>query len=160
MLSDTVGFISDLPHELVAAFRATLEEVQEADLLSTEQKEDVLTVLRGLLDEQTMSANIIEVWNKIDRLEEGSHLESEGETIRVSALTGAGIDTLLAKLDQTFEDSQLLFDITLPASDGKKAAWLHSHGSVLSQTEKDGELIFKVKLSAQNKARWEKMAGG
>jgi GTP-binding protein HflX len=164
MLSDTVGFISDLPHELVAAFRATLEEVQEADLLlhvrdishpdSTEQKEDVLQVLRGLLDEHTLTNNLIEVWNKIDKLE---NVPGNGG-IAVSALTGAGIDTLLARLSDLFNDKlTVTLDLTLPASDGKSAAWLYQHGTVLSQTEQDGELHMKVRLTQENVARWEKM---
>lgn len=178
MLSDTVGFISDLPHELVAAFRATLEEVKEADLLlhvrdishpdSTEQKEDVLQVLRGLLDEQSLSQNMIEVWNKIDRLQDPSPLgereaaagPTQGEGgVRVSALTGAGIDTLLARLSELFNDKlTTTLDLVLSAADGRRMAWLYSHGTVLSQTEQDGELHIRAKLTRENKARWEKMA--
>jgi len=163
MLSDTVGFISDLPHELVAAFRATLEEVREADLLlhvrdishpdTAEQKEDVLQVLRGLLDEQTLANNIIEVWNKTDKLE----TIPEDSALAVSALTGAGIDTLLARLGEIFSDKlTTTLHLILPASDGKNIAWLYSHGTVLSQTEKDGELHIKARMTKENAARWEK----
>src|SRR5262249_26853825 len=106
ILSDTVGFISDLPHELVAAFRATLEEVAEADLLlhvrdishpdTAAQKADVLNVLKSLLPEESLERNLMEVLNKIDQLP-GAPPTADGALI--SAKTGAGLDRLLAMTD-------------------------------------------------------------
>lgn len=164
ILSDTVGFISDLPHQLVAAFRATLEEVVEADLLlhvrdisypdSTAQKEDVIEVLGGLLSETHMESHLIEVWNKVDKLPAGV---SESGGIAVSALTGAGMDTLLTLLDDRLASLFMTtLSITLPASDGERLAWLYRHGKVLSQTEKDGMFLLSVGLTHENAARWEK----
>ncbi len=165
MLSDTVGFISDLPHELVAAFRATLEEVQEADLLlhvrdishpdSSAQKEDVLTVLGGLLDEETLDVKMMEVWNKIDQLPEDNR---EVGGIGVSALTGEGVDKLLAILDKKFGEFYMTkFNLKLPVEDGEKLAWLYRHGTVLSQTEKKGMFHISVSMTTENAARWKKL---
>lgn len=164
MLSDTVGFISDLPHELVAAFRATLEEVKEADVLlhvrdvshpdSGEQKEDVLTVLSGLLDEQTLASDMMEVWNKMDQLEN----PPAGTVLAISALTGAGIDKLLAALDARLGDLFMAtLDLEIPAADGEKLAWLYSHGNVLTQEEREGVLHIHATLTKDNAARWKKM---
>jgi GTP-binding protein HflX len=165
MLSDTVGFISDLPHELVAAFRATLEEVREADLLlhvrdishpdSNEQKQDVLAVLEELLDEQSVQSTLIEVWNKIDLLD---HPPASNEGIAVSALTGEGIDALLAELGARLSSLFLTtLDIVLPAEDGEKIAWLYQKGAVLAQEEKDGVMHIKAQLTHENAARWKKI---
>ncbi len=168
ILSDTVGFISELPHELVASFRATLEEVVEAQLLlhvrdishpdSAAQKEDVLKVLNSLLSEEHLASQMIEVWNKIDQSPDilpGA--TAENGSIAVSALTGAGMDTLLAAIDNHLKDAFMTtLSLTLPASDGKNLAWLYSHGSVLSQKEDEGMLQVKVRLTHENAARWEK----
>ncbi len=166
MLSDTVGFISDLPHELVAAFRATLEEVTEADLLlhvrdishpeSNEQKKDVLEVLSGLVGERALTEKVMEVWNKVDQLE---HVPAGG-AIAVSALTGTGIDRLLAALDERLgKEFMTTLTISLPASEGEKIAWLYGHGNVLTQKEKGGAFYIKVRMTNENAARWKKMAG-
>jgi len=163
MLSDTVGFISDLPHELVAAFRATLEEVREADLLlhvrdishpdANEQKEDVLEVLNGLLDEKTVQEKMLEVWNKMDLL---NVVPQNG--IAVSALTGEGIDNLLNVLNERLEASFMTtIDITLSPEAGEKIAWLYRKGTVLSQEEEDGVLHIRARLTHENAARWKKL---
>ena len=164
MLADTVGFISDLPHQLVAAFRATLEEVREADLLlhirdishpdTLEQKDDVLHVLKSLLSDETIASQLLEVWNKADCLE----VMPEGNTLAVSALTGYGLEHLLATLDTKFQDLLLkTLEVSLPASDGEKIAWLYQHGSVLSSLENEGFMEMSVNLNQENLARWEKM---
>jgi len=169
MLSDTVGFISELPHELVAAFRATLEEVQEADILlhirdishpdTVEQKQDVLKVLSTLLDEETIHTRLIEVWNKVDQL---AH-PPEGEITGVSALTGEGIPALMQRIDARFNDLYLTtLDISLPASDGEQIAWLYAHGNVLSAKQTgEGDFVsmaFKVAFSKDNLARWKQLS--
>lgn len=166
MLSDTVGFISELPHELVAAFRATLEEVIEADILlhvrdishpdSAEQKEDVMKVLSGLLDSETLHADLMEVWNKTDQLEH----PPAGAGLAISALTGVGIDKLLVALDARLGDKFMTtLDLEIPAADGERIAWLYSHGSVLVQEERDGVLHIKVTLTKDNVSRWRKLMG-
>lgn len=165
ILSDTVGFISDLPHQLVAAFRATLEEVTEADLLlhvrdishpdTTAQKADVLGVLSGLLSEERLAENMLEVLNKVDQLPEGF----EGSNgIAISALTGVGAEHLMTVLDERLSASFMtLLDVTLHASQGEKLAWLYRHGSVISQLEDEDTLHLKVRLTHENAARWKKL---
>lgn len=163
ILSDTVGFISDLPHELVAAFRATLEEVTGADLLlhvrdiahpdSAAQKADVLEVLCGLIGEEDVEKRVTEVWNKIDQLAEAP----QGAGVAVSALTGAGIPELLqaidARLSELFMTEQ---HIRLDAEEGELLAWLYRHGTVLHQEELNGELFITVRMTHENAARWAK----
>ncbi len=166
ILSDTVGFISDLPHELVAAFRATLEEVVEADLLlhvrdashpdTGAQKADVLGVLSGLIPEEKLSEYMVEVLNKIDQLPDGA---PDTNVIAVSALTGAGIAHLLATLDARLSALFMTtLSLKLPAEEGEKLAWLYRHGSVISQEEEEGSLQIRVRLTHENAARWAKMA--
>ncbi len=165
ILSDTVGFISDLPHELVAAFRATLEEVAEADLLlhvrdishpdAEAQKADVLTVLQSLLDEERLDSGMVEVWNKIDQLPETTVANG---AVGVSALTGQGMEGLFKLLDKRLAEEFLTtFTLRLPASDGSGLAWLYRHGTVHTQVEDEGILNLKVSLSPQDAARWHKM---
>ena len=175
MLSDTVGFVSDLPHDLVAAFRATLEEVLEADLIlhvrdisheeSTAQKHDVEDVLKDLFKADETQAPMLEVWNKTDLLpEDDGRREPPPSThddltpVAVSAVTGQGIDALFERLERILETAGMqTAHYRLPAGNGKEIAWLHSHGKVIEQTE-DGEYIdFTVRLSPQNLARFEKM---
>ncbi|HEU5047424.1 MAG TPA: GTPase HflX [Rickettsiales bacterium] len=164
MLSDTVGFVSDLPHELVAAFRATLEEVREADLLlhvrdishpdSTEQKDDVMQVLGGLLDEETLASNMVEVWNKIDLLE----TPPEGAGIAVSALTGAGVDQLLERLDERLSALFMtVLTLDIPAAEGEKLAWLYRHATVLAHEEQDGIMHITARMTHENAARWQNL---
>jgi GTP-binding protein HflX len=169
ILSDTVGFISDLPHDLVAAFRATLEEVVGADVIlhvrdishpDTEaQKQDVLAVLRDLMSEEEIEHRCIEVGNKIDALSETereSLLARGGErAVSVSAATGEGIGQLLETLDGFLATRLLVTDeLTLPAADGKTLAWLYRHGSVLSQQSEEEQLRLMVRLSPEN---WERL---
>ena len=155
ILSDTVGFISDLPTQLVAAFRATLEEVTAADIIchvrdisnpsAEAQKAQVLRVLTdlGVIDGEggQSSIPILEVWNKWDLLsqERAEELEPlvEGseDIVRVSALTGAGVDELLEKLGEMLTAKALVQEVSIPASDGRRIAWLHAHGEVLSEED-------------------------
>ena len=156
MLSDTVGFISDLPTTLVAAFRATLEEVTEADVIlhvrdvshedSEAQRSDVTTVLHQLgIDPDAGERHILEVWNKIDRLEPERRDELRNVAARqsvpcfpVSAVTGEGLDALLAAIEEALAAARTTLDLSIDASDGAGISWLHRNAEVLSK-ELDGE---------------------
>lgn len=160
ILSDTVGFISDLPTQLVAAFRATLEEVTAADVIvhvrdianpdTEEQRDRVIEVLAdlGLVDEQgePAPAPILEAWNKIDLLSGDDRealrqrADARGEpVVLLSAGTGEGVEDLLDAVDTLLTADAKVYDFTLDASDGQKLAWLHAHGEVLSQDEIGGD---------------------
>jgi GTP-binding protein HflX len=165
ILSDTVGFVSDLPVQLVAAFRATLEEVLEADLIlhvrdaahedSDAQKSDVLGVLSelGLEDGER---TLVEVLNKIDLLDKDiadsllarNKVRPDGP-IAVSALSGAGTSDLLVSLDRHLGALDQLFLITLKPEDGAGLAWVYGHGRVLERT--DGEDAIGLIVSADGK---------
>jgi GTPase len=161
ILSDTVGFIADLPHELVAAFRATLEEVLEADLIahvrdaahpeSEAQKGDVLKVLAELGVER--ERGFVEVLNKIDLLEpevrQGMLARSEREEapVAVSAKTGEGFDLLLRRFEAAVTGANIVFHLALDAADGAGLAWVYRHGRVLDRQEGDGEHL-RLILSA------------
>lgn len=163
ILSDTVGFISDLPTQLVAAFRATLEEVTAADVVihvrdianpdTAAQKTQVLAVLEdlGLLEEGTQvpTVPIIEVWNKWDLLEpeHAAHLwraareaaHEDEVVVPLSALTGEGCEELLATAGRLLTGDAREHHFTLPAADGQRIAWLHAHGEVLSDEDVGGD---------------------
>ena len=154
IVSDTVGFISDLPTQLVAAFRATLEEVNAADVIvhvrdianpdSVVQKKQVLEVLSeiGAIDERGEGpggAPILEVWNKWDLLDAERRAELEPlaamdeDVIALSAVSAFGVDRLQAKLGAMLTQGARLHRITVPASDGARIAWLHQHGEVVNE---------------------------
>jgi GTP-binding protein HflX len=152
ILSDTVGFISDLPTMLVAAFRATLEEVIEADVIlhvrdmshpdAAAQAKDVEQVLRELGIDLESDARLIEVWNKIDRLadEERNQLRNRLDrlpmhrrAVAISALTGAGIDKLIDAIEPRLGERRATFDIELDPADGEGISWLHRHAEVLGK---------------------------
>lgn len=154
ILSDTVGFISDLPTQLVAAFRATLEEVTAADVICHvrdmanpshgAQKKQVLEVLAdlGVIDAETgeSSIPILEVWNKCDLLDAESleELRAAGEgqdAVIMSAATGEGVGLLEAELARLLTGGAQEVSFILPASDGRRIAWLHAHGEVLGDEE-------------------------
>jgi GTP-binding protein HflX len=171
ILSDTVGFITDLPTMLVAAFRATLEEVLSADLilhvrdishLDTEvQRRDVDAVLDELgIDEADRNLRLVEVWNKIDRLapDDLAALQAEAgrqpeAVVPVSAKDGSGIEQLLELVDRRLAASRSVIELRLDYGSGELLAWLHRAGEVLEQTD-DGEgLRLKVAISAPERAR-------
>ncbi len=155
ILSDTVGFISDLPTQLVAAFRATLEEVTAADIIlhvrdianhdSAAQKQQVLGVLTdlGVLDEDdgVSEMPILEVWNKWDLLSEEDRADltdiaaQREDVVCISAITGMGNEALLKRLSTELTAGSSVHDITLSAADGAKIAWLHAHGEVLDDAD-------------------------
>jgi GTP-binding protein HflX len=171
ILSDTVGFISDLPTELVAAFRATLEEVIEADLLvhvrdlshpDTEaQADDVEDILRSLgVLEGEGRVPLIEALNKADKLDPDTHAaaaeraERDPDVILVSALTGEGIDALKALLAERLQGPGELHTLRLHPSDGRRLAWLHANGEVISQTDRGGQIEVQVRLEPDVERRF------
>jgi GTP-binding protein HflX len=171
ILSDTVGFVSDLPTELVAAFRATLEEVASADLIvhvrdiahpdSDAQAADVVAVLASLgLDEED-SPPRLEAWNKLDLLdaEEREHLLNEvvrrDDVVTLSALSGEGVEALRAEIGQRLQEGSVIHRLKLSASDGVRLAWLHARGDVLDQRNEGEMMHLAVKLSADNWARFQ-----
>lgn len=171
ILSDTVGFISDLPHELVAAFRATLEEVQEADVvlhvrdISSEdtdaQAEDVRQVLEQLGLEEG-EKTLIEVWNKLDLIEdEDDRAVTEMkarrvEALAVSAVTGEGIDALLARIAGLVDQAQPI-ELILGVNDGEALAWLYRNGRIDSRDSlEDGSTRLQVRLDPQALGRFER----
>jgi GTP-binding protein HflX len=171
ILSDTVGFVSDLPTELIAAFRATLEEVREADLLvhvrdiahpdREAQREDVEDVLASLGLAEEGAPPRIEAWNKIDLLsgdERGGLLEEarrRDDVVPISAVTGEGLDTLRECMSAKLRSGEQVHHIRLSAGDGSKMAWLHSRGEVLEQKLDDEEIELSVRLSPDNWARFQ-----
>jgi GTPase len=165
MLSDTVGFISSLPTQLVAAFRATLEEVLEADVIlhvrdishedTDAQQRDVDTVLRQLGIDPDAGQRILEVWNKIDRFspEERENLGNiaarrppERPCFLVSAETGEGIDALLAAIEDRLASSRLTLDLSIDAADGAGISWLHRNSEILNKEFHDGRFAMTVRV--------------
>jgi GTP-binding protein HflX len=173
ILSDTVGFISSLPTMLVAAFRATLEEVIEADLIlhvrdishpeTDAQAADVEQVLADLgIDTVPAHSHILEVWNKIDLLgplmrDEAVNLArfEERHPVLVSAITGEGIDTLFAAIDARLGAGDEIMDLTLPAQEGRLMAWIYENADVLSRTtdEETGALHLTLRIASEKKGR-------
>jgi len=167
ILSDTVGFISDLPTELVAAFRATLEEVAEADLLlhvrdaahpDTEaQAADVRGVLArmakdGTLDER-WAERMLEVLNKADLLGGVGEI-LQGDAIAVSALTGEGLPRLRGEIDARLAAALEVLEVEIPVTDGARLAWAYAHGEVLEREDGETHVRLTLRLSAADKARF------
>jgi GTP-binding protein HflX len=174
ILSDTVGFVSNLPTELVAAFRATLEEVASADLIlhirdihhpdSDAQKADVEQVLSDLgLDEGDASPPRLEVWNKIDLLpaDDREAILNEAtrrdDVVTASATSGEGIEPLLTRVGEMLRKGASVHHLRLAASDGNKLAWLHSRGEVLDSRNEGDEMFVAVRLSPENWQRWQSL---
>jgi GTP-binding protein HflX len=175
ILSDTVGFVSDLPTQLIAAFRATLEEVASADLLvhvrdmshpdRDAQREDVEQVLAqlGVGPEDEAAPPQIEAWNKIDLLgaEERQALLTEArrreDVVPISALGGEGLDELRGRIAEQLQRGAELHSIRLPVGDGSKIAWLHARGDVLDQETQDSHVNLRVRLSPENWARFQSL---
>ncbi len=180
ILSDTVGFISDLPTQLVAAFRATLEEVTAADMIlhvrdianpdSATQKRQVLEVLAALEvieeDGAEPTIPILELWNKWDLLDPQRRRElaaiAEGDpgVLPISAETGYGVEELRIRLGERLTRGARLHSITVPAGDGARIAWLHQHGEVLTEEEagigEEGPLRrIEVRLTDKERGRFE-----
>ncbi|WP_295849013.1 GTPase HflX [Tardiphaga sp.] len=165
MLSDTVGFISNLPTQLVAAFRATLEEVLEADIIlhvrdishedADAQQSDVDKVLRQLGIDTDASARILEIWNKIDRVSPDQRENLANIAARrppdkpcflVSAESGEGIDDLLAAIETRLAASRITLDLSVDAGDGAGVSWLHRNAEVLVKELRDGHFDMIVRV--------------
>ena len=173
ILSDTVGFISELPHELVAAFRATLEEVLAADLIlhvrdishpeTEEQAADVGEILDSLGVEDDVP--LIEVWNKIDALSPETRAALRRTDARtkgvqaVSALTGEGLDDLMAAVDlrlaEALDEPRIETELVLSHSDGRRRAWLHGQGVVLGEEMAEDGVHLRLRWTERQKAQFE-----
>jgi GTP-binding protein HflX len=187
ILSDTVGFISDLPTQLVAAFRATLEEVTAADVIvhvrdmanpaNPAQRAEVLQILAdlGVIEGEGGESRIpiVEAWNKWDLLgrERQEELEraaqAEGKVVPISAETGFGLDDLKDVIGKLLTAGAKTYEFVVPAHDGRRIAWLHAHGEVIEETqegeEKPGEsggepqLRLKVRLTPLEFGRYSSL---
>jgi GTP-binding protein HflX len=176
ILSDTVGFVSDLPTQLIAAFRATLEEVISADIIvhvrdishpeTDAQREDVLQILRdlGVLDDAQSGhqPRMVEIWNKLDLLDDERRSELSGiaarddDILMISAETGEGIEAFKALLTARIAQGNDLRTVTLRTDNGAALAWLHGRGVVSSQ-HVDGDIVtVDVSLSRQLWGQFEK----
>ncbi len=170
ILSDTVGFISELPTQLVEAFRATLEEVAEADLIlhirdiahpDTEaQRNDVLAVLAAMAQDGTLDADFadrtIEVLNKADLVGGVEHVELRPGAVAVSARTGEGFATLLAALDARIAAGLEQLHYAIPHRDGARLAWLYAHGEVTDRADTEDATQVTVRLLPADRARFER----
>lgn len=172
IISDTVGFVSDLPTQLVAAFRATLEEVTAADVIihvrdishasSDGQARDVEQILLelGVDLEEGEGAPIIEAWNKIDLIDPDDpdsiklpeHIPDN--VCPISAATGQGVDALVEMVTSNLSRNHNIETVTLPVSDGKRLAWLHENGRVLESEQENEDLILAVQMSNRNWGRF------
>lgn len=172
ILSDTVGFISDLPTDLIAAFRATLEEVIDAELVvhvrdaahpdSEAQNADVLAVLGDLGIQESDGASMLEVLNKIDLLdgENRARLVNQAgrrdDAVAISAVTGQGCDVLLEMLDVATGKARRIVELSIPLVDGATIAWLYRHGEVVSRSDDDARAHLRVGLDPADLARFER----
>ncbi|HHN66424.1 MAG TPA: GTPase HflX, partial [Thermopetrobacter sp.] len=177
ILSDTVGFISDLPTQLVAAFRATLEEVVEADILlhvrdmsdeeeAAAQADDVARVLAEIGIDETRRGNMIEVWNKADLLDAAAERRLRAlaarrdDVVIVSAVTGEGLDALRDMIARRLSADDVMRTLRLPPAAGADLAWCHRHAEVLRRhTDDDGAMTLTLRLSAADLARAERRFG-
>ena len=172
ILSDTVGFISELPTELVAAFRATLEEVAEADVVlhvrdaahpdSQAQRADVVAVLDGMAEDGTLApdwpARTVEVLNKADLLGGVDRVSARSGDVAVSALTGEGLPRLREAIDARVSGGLQTVGYDVPASDGARLAWLYEHGEVVGRRDGEEATHVTVRLSPGDRARFERQA--
>ena len=173
ILSDTVGFISDLPTQLVEAFRATLEEVAAADVIlhvrdvahpdTAAQRRDVLKVLGDMAEgphaamDEGWEARVAEVLNKADLLGgTGQVVGGDPGAVVVSALTGEGLPELRAAIDARVSAGMELVDYAIPAADGARLAWLYRHGEVVNREDREDGIAVTVRLSPADRARFER----
>jgi GTPase len=178
VLSDTVGFISDLPTTLVAAFRATLEEVQQADLIlhvrdiadaeSESQRGDVLAVLGELgIDIEPEPMRLLEVWNKIDLLDDSRRAEltnqagrSPGAPVPISATTGAGLDRLCSAIEQRLNRSRDRLRIAVGPEEGALANWIYENCEVVARTDlTGGGVALRIRIAPDKRRKLVRLAG-
>ncbi len=170
ILSDTVGFISELPTELVVAFRATLEEVSEADVIlhirdahhpdTAAQRGDVIAVLDGMVADGTLDeswpSRTIEVLNKADLLGGVGAVELRDGAVAVSAITGEGLATLQAAIDRRIAEGMELASYDIAPGDGARLAWLYDHGEVIEREDGEETVRVTVRLLPADRARFER----
>jgi len=176
VLSDTVGFISNLPTQLVAAFRATLEEMLEADLIlhvrdisdhaSLSQRADVIAVLEGLgIEAEAEPERVIEVWNKADLLDEAALQRIGGEATRavavlVSAVTGSGLDALRAAIEKKLNRSRETIEIRLKPDEGSLSNWIYENCEVVARSALDeGITALRIRVPPEKRDRLARLAG-
>jgi len=176
VLSDTVGFISNLPTQLVAAFRATLEEVLEADLIlhvrdiadhaSASQRADVIAVLGGLgIEAEAEPDRIIEVWNKADLLDDAALKRIAGEAKRVSAVlvsavTGFGLDALRAAIERKLNRARQTIEIMLKPDEGSLSNWIYENCEVVARSALDeGITALRIRVPPEKRDRLARLAG-
>jgi GTP-binding protein HflX len=172
MLSDTVGFVQELPHELVDAFQATLEEVIEADLiLHIRDAADPMFAEQGQVVKDTLeqlglvgdeAPPVLEVLNKKDLVPGLSSYRADsitGSRIAVSAITGDGMGDLLALLSEWLQQDMHEMHLKLLVSDGRSIAFCHEHGTVLSKTANDEVMDIVVRLSPADAGRFKEESG-
>ncbi len=175
IVADTVGFISDLPHELVESFRATLEEVGEADLIlhvrdiaspdSDAQAKDVEAVLKQIPTVEGKTRRVLEVWNKVDLLDadareavlgQAERLRAQGQAVAVSAWTGEGIEALRETIAGLIDDDPET-EVVLEPHQGEALAWLYANGRVTGrETDEDGRTHIRVRLHPAALGRFER----
>lgn len=171
IISDTVGFISDLPTQLVAAFRATLEEVQEAAVIlhvrdisqeyTDVEREDVIGILKDLGIDGENDPRVIEVLNKIDRLADDerhavvNRSKRKHGVVAVSAETGEGIDALLEAIDEQLNSVRDTYNVDIAIADGKAVSWLYRRGEVIERKDTEKLVRLSVSLDPEDKDRFE-----
>jgi len=173
ILSDTVGFIQDLPTHLIAAFRSTLEEVVAADLVlhvrdiahpeTGPQRDDVNAILTDLFRTAKLESEdvppILEILNKIDLLDDNqrelvvNQASRDADAVTVSALSGEGCDALLKQIDEHLLAHHIVTDIDIPLADGATLAWLYQHGDVIERDDGEMATHLRVRLSSADRAR-------
>jgi len=177
MLSDTVGFVQELPHELVEAFRATLEEVVEADLIiHVRDASDEQVIEQGKVVDETLRMIIsegwveggsemppkIEVWNKTDlapQVVSRITPQIDGSKVALSAVTGQGVDDLLHLLRDWLESQMAQTELRIPQADGRAMAWCHANGRVLEQRHDGEDMLLTVRMSVASLGRLRRMLG-
>ena len=173
ILSDTVGFISELPHELVEAFRATLEEVAQADVIlhvrdaahpdTAAQRADVMKVLDDMAADGALDASwpsrTIEVLNKADLLGGIDGVSVRPGSVAASAITGEGLRTLAEAIDARIAEGMEILSYDIPPEDGARLAWLYRHGEVVTRADSDTNVAVTVRLLPADRARFERRLG-